>query len=140
MFPPFNFSKVWNMKITWRDFLSGLIKTITLSFIYFGCKSGFIWFTIKKYVGNVKMKSYLEEKLKTHIMKTRHSDFFEVTLAHTQRLQSSPIIHMQRLLNDTLRSWKLMEILVQFIINSDLLCCDRIKSGWWTRLEVEPKS
>ena len=32
-------------------------------------------------------------------MKTRNPDHFDITFAHKQRLQNSPIIYMQKLLN-----------------------------------------
>ena len=45
------------------------------------------------------MKSYFEENSKTHIMKTRCPEQFDITFAHKQRLVNSPILHMQRILN-----------------------------------------
>ena len=53
----------------------------------------------KKNINCDKIKHNFEENPKTHIMKTRISDHFEITFAHKQRLQNSPIIYMQKLLN-----------------------------------------
>ena len=54
----------------------------------------------KKNVKCEKIKHYFEENPKTHIMKTRHSELCDVTFAHKVRLQNSPIIYMQKFLNE----------------------------------------
>ena len=54
----------------------------------------------KKCVKNEKMKSLLCENEKLHDMKTRKSEKFFVNHANTSRLMNSPIIYMQRLLNE----------------------------------------
>ena len=53
-----------------------------------------------KNVNNAVMKAHFESNLKTHIMKTRNPELYDITFAHTQRLKNSPIIYMQRLLNE----------------------------------------
>ena len=51
-------------------------------------------------VWNVKeMKHHFKENSKTHIMKTKNSELFEVTFAHKVRVQNSPIIYIKKLLN-----------------------------------------
>ena len=52
-----------------------------------------------KNVHNVVIKSHFKSNLKTHIMKTQNPETYDITFAHTKRLQNSPIIYMQRLLN-----------------------------------------
>ena len=54
----------------------------------------------KKCLKNEKMKSLLGEKEKIHKMKTRKPEKFNVNHAKTSRLMNSPIIYMQRLLNE----------------------------------------
>ena len=54
----------------------------------------------QKNVNSVVMKSHFESNPKTHIMTTRNPELYDITFAHTQRLQNSPIIYMQRLLNE----------------------------------------
>ena len=46
------------------------------------------------------MKSLLTENEKKHEMKTRKRERFNVDHAKTSRLLNSPIIYMQRLLNE----------------------------------------
>ena len=46
------------------------------------------------------MKSLLNENGKKHEMKTRKTEKFNVDYAKTSRLKKSPIIYMQRLLNE----------------------------------------
>ena len=52
-------------------------------------------------VTNEKMKHLFQENIKTHPMKTRFENEFEVNHAHTERLKNSPVLHMQRLLNSS---------------------------------------
>ena len=54
----------------------------------------------KKCLNNEKMKSFLTENRKKHEMKTRKEEKFNVNHARTTRLMNSPIIYMQRLLNE----------------------------------------
>ena len=54
----------------------------------------------KKCLNNEKMKSLLNENGKKHEMKTRKTEKFNVNHAKTSRLKNSPIIYMQRLLNE----------------------------------------
>ena len=54
----------------------------------------------KKCLNNEKMKSLLNENEKKHKMKTRKTEKFNVNHAKTSRLKNSPIIYMQRLLNE----------------------------------------
>ena len=46
-----------------------------------------------------KMRKMFPLKRKTYTMKTRHEEIFLVQHANTDRLQKSPIIYMQNLLN-----------------------------------------
>ena len=46
-----------------------------------------------------KMRKMFPLKKKRYIMKTRHEEKFTVQHANTNRLQKSPIIYMQNLLN-----------------------------------------
>ena len=54
----------------------------------------------KKCLKNVKMKCLFSENVKIHEMKTRKREKFKVNHAKTSRLMNSPIIYMQRLLNE----------------------------------------
>ena len=53
----------------------------------------------KKCLKNDKMKKYFPRNNKTHIMKTRNTEEFQIDNAHTERLKDSPIVYMQGLLN-----------------------------------------
>ena len=53
-----------------------------------------------KSLKNDKMKSLFPSNMKTHIMPTRYQQQVEVNNSNTLRLQNSPIIYMQKLLND----------------------------------------
>ena len=53
----------------------------------------------KKCLKNEKMKNLFNENPKTHPMKTRFEEEFEIQHANTERMMKSPIIYMQRLLN-----------------------------------------
>ena len=55
----------------------------------------------KKCLNNNKMKQYLPKNQKTHIMSTRNPEHFQVNHFNTGRLRDSPIIYMQKLLNET---------------------------------------
>ena len=55
----------------------------------------------KKCLKNNKMKQYLPKNQKTHIMTTRNPEHFQVNHFNTGRLRDSPIIYMQKLLNET---------------------------------------
>ena len=51
-------------------------------------------------VSSAVMKSHFESNPKTHIMKTQNPELYDITFAHTQQLQNSPLIYMQQLLNE----------------------------------------
>ena len=55
----------------------------------------------KKCLGHEKMKNLFPLNQKTHPMLTRFNELYQVNNAHTGRLQNSPVIYMQRLLNNT---------------------------------------
>ena len=57
----------------------------------------------KKCLYNPKMKNLFPLNNRTHIMKPRKYENFQVLLANTERMKRSPIIHMQNLLNDNVR-------------------------------------
>ena len=52
-----------------------------------------------KNVKNVKMKKHFIRNTKAHEMETRESEPYKVNFAHTERLRKSPVIYMQKLLN-----------------------------------------
>ena len=54
----------------------------------------------KKSLKNKKMKSVFIPNIKSHEMNTRNQLNFNINNANTTRLQNSPIIYMQRLLNE----------------------------------------
>ena len=54
----------------------------------------------RKCLKNDKMKHLFPKNLKTHNMQTRYPEEFEMEHFNTERLRDSPIIYMQRLLND----------------------------------------
>ena len=49
---------------------------------------------------NDKLKHMFPEKVDAHNMKIRNNAKYEVQFANTGRLQKSPIIYMQKLLNE----------------------------------------
>ena len=53
-----------------------------------------------KCVNNVKVKHMFPQNIKSHEMSTRHEEKYKVQHAHTDRLKKSPIIYMQKLLNE----------------------------------------
>ena len=53
----------------------------------------------KKCLNNDKMKELFPKNSKTHPMKTRFEEEYEIETANTERLMNSPVIYMQRLLN-----------------------------------------
>jgi len=53
----------------------------------------------RKCVANENTKHMFPLNKKTHHMKTREKETYEVQFANTERLKKSPIIYMQRLLN-----------------------------------------
>ena len=53
----------------------------------------------QKCLKNAKTVDMFPEKKKQHQMKTRQPQKFEIQFARTSRLQSSPLIYMQNLLN-----------------------------------------
>ena len=57
----------------------------------------------KKCLSNPKMKNLFPPNNRTHIMKPRKYEHFQVLHANTERMKRSPIIHMQNLLNDNVR-------------------------------------
>ena len=54
----------------------------------------------RKCLKNEKMKHMFPKNSKSHAMGTRHEEQFQVQFANTGRLQKSPIIYMQNLLNE----------------------------------------
>ena len=46
------------------------------------------------------MKDLFPLRKKKHEMITRKQELFQIKDAHTKRLQDSPVIYMQRMLND----------------------------------------
>ena len=54
----------------------------------------------KKCVGHDKMKHLFPKNKKSHVMVTRFEEIHEVNHANTERLKNSPIVYMQRLLNE----------------------------------------
>ena len=57
----------------------------------------------QKCLKNPKMKNLFPPNNRTHIMTPRHYEHFQVFKANTERMKQSPIITMQRLLNDNIR-------------------------------------
>ena len=55
----------------------------------------------KKCLKNEKMKHFFPQNKKSHPMKTRFEEQFEIDHTNTERLKNSPLIYMQRLLNET---------------------------------------
>ena len=53
----------------------------------------------KKCLTDPKMKNQFQLNKKSHPMMTRFPEMYEVDHANTKRLQDSPIINMQKLLN-----------------------------------------
>ena len=53
----------------------------------------------KKCIKNRKIKDLFPLKDKKHEMITRNQEIFEIKKANTKRLQNSPVIYMQKLLN-----------------------------------------
>ena len=53
-----------------------------------------------KCLTNEKTRNMFPLKKNKHIMKLRNSEKYDVQYDKTQRLQNSPIIHMQKLLNE----------------------------------------
>ena len=53
----------------------------------------------KKCLKSDKMKQFFTKNSKIHPMETRNEERYDVDFAKTGRLQNSPIIYMQRLLN-----------------------------------------
>ena len=58
----------------------------------------------KKSLKNKKMKYLFIPNKKIHDMETRNQSHFKISNANTLRLQISPIIYMQKLLNDDMKS------------------------------------
>ena len=54
----------------------------------------------KKCLGHDKMKHLFPKNKKSHVMVTRFEEIHEVNHANTERLKNSPIVYMQRLLNE----------------------------------------
>ena len=55
----------------------------------------------KKSIKHGKMKDLFPLRTKKHGMKTRNQEMFKTTYANTKRLQNSPVIYMQKLLNQS---------------------------------------
>ena len=64
----------------------------------------------QKCLKNPKMAKLFPPNKKEHNMKTRESEHFDVFHANTKRLQQSPIIYMQKLLNNEVRRKKEEEL------------------------------
>ena len=62
-------------------------KSLTLQFAETGIKNG-------------TMNDLFPHKRKIHSMETRKGDYFKITHANTKRFQNSPILAMQRMLNN----------------------------------------
>ena len=54
----------------------------------------------KKCLGHEKMKHLFPLNKKTHKMDTRFQEIHEINHANTERLKNSPIVYMQKLLNE----------------------------------------
>ena len=54
-------------------------------------------------VKNPKMKGLFPPNYRTHNMTPRHHEHFQVFRANTERMKQSPIISMQKLLNENIR-------------------------------------
>ena len=54
----------------------------------------------KKCLKNEKMRKYFPENKKEHPLVTRYEEEYQIDSANTERLKNSPIIFMQRLLNN----------------------------------------
>ena len=54
----------------------------------------------KKNINSDKMKQYFTKRSRVHTMKTRNIQQYNIQFAHTDRLKNSPVIYMQRLLNN----------------------------------------
>ena len=64
----------------------------------------------QKCVKNPKLSHLFPENKSNHKMKLRKSEKYFVQFSHTERLQRSPIIHMQNLLNEDerkLKEWRI---------------------------------
>ena len=64
----------------------------------------------QKCLKNPKMSQLFPPNNKQHIMKTRESEHFKVNHANTNRLQQSPILYMQNLLNNEVKRKKQEEL------------------------------
>ena len=53
-----------------------------------------------KCLKNPKTKSMFPENTKKHIMTTRNNERFKIQFANTERLRNSPVVYMQKLLNE----------------------------------------
>ena len=53
----------------------------------------------EKCLKNDKVKDIFKPRIKTHNMKTREEELFDVKFAHTGRLKKSTIPYIQRMLN-----------------------------------------
>ena len=65
-------------------------KTLSLRFVKSGIEDGIL-------------NDLFPHRTKTHTMHTRKDEYFKVTHAYTERFRNSPILTMQRLLNDDRR-------------------------------------
>ena len=57
----------------------------------------------QKCLSNTQMKELFPANKGNHVMNTRNHEHFEVFRANTARLQESPIIYMQNLLNTEIK-------------------------------------
>ena len=58
---------------------------------------------IKRNLADGHFRDLFPRRNPDHIMKKRNSDFYKVTHANTERFRHSPIITMQKLLNEEKR-------------------------------------
>ena len=49
------------------------------------------------------MKGWFPPNYRTHNMTPRHHEYFQIFRANTERMKQSPIISMQKLLNENIR-------------------------------------
>ena len=53
-----------------------------------------------------KMNEFFIKNTNSHIMNTRNHEEYDIYFAHTERLKNSPILYMQRLLNEKCKAEK----------------------------------
>ena len=75
------------LKILHLQTLDTRRKTLTFQFADTAIKNG-------------TMTDLFKHKKKSHAMNTRSEEFYKITRANTKRFQNSPVIAMQRMLNE----------------------------------------